>query len=96
MIKACYRQADSQLLHLQAQLAVHAQCFDAAPQVKLQERLQQRVKCSTLEFAEAMALHEQKFQAADYRPVSSITSLLSGTYYLTHVDHDWQSSYARV
>lgn len=97
IIKVCYRQADSQLLlHVRAQLAVYIPHFGAGAQVKLQERLQRRIKCSTTEFAEAMAMHEQNFQAADYCPVSSVTSMLPGTYHLTHVDQNWRSNYARV
>ena len=92
----CATTSGQLLLHLQAQLAVHVQRFGAVAQVKLQERLEQRLKCSTTEFAEAMAMHEQNFQAADYCPVSSVTSMLPGTYHLTHVDQNWRSSYARV
>lgn len=89
-------------MHLLSQLQTQAvqsfqACFFIADlQVLLHERLQRRSKCSPAEFVEDMLHLEQRFETADYTPMSSITTLQPHTYYLGHVDHAFCGSYSRV
>lgn len=64
-------------------------------QVQLQPRLQQRVKCSPQEFIDTLKLLEQRYQHADYQPLSDCSSLPSGAYYLASVDTQHRSLYNR-
>lgn len=46
-------------------------------------------------FVETMHLMEMRYGAKDYIPVSSHTTLRTGTYYVTQVDKLYRRSYAR-